>query len=417
VNDMERSLVGKLSLLLAAFSFRAEALCATPRTGNRGIESFTLESIQSPGAASSSFRAALQRDSVVVIEPGTKDKAAIAALAAFGEDFFGLPTAARDSFGPLQEPPHSDDHCGFPLPLGAWQSSCSPQTPQANLFLDTRLRRFRVGANTTATPAEEVALGEDGGSVLEVLPRGLGECCPGSERTLVQGQRALFDLGTTALSAALAGGTAVGNNGQAVDVLDLVDCPATTLPVGASSSSVLRFAWYPSDRGSSRSSSSSDSSKNDGSKDDSDEKAGQGVSGVAFGAHTDGTWLTLVPCSRVPGLQVALPNRRRRGSDGGGGGNSPLRKEEEEGGGGEGFVWQCPEVIEEDASSSLVPRPPGSVAVLVGDGLQFISGGVYPSALHRVLRPQRGGAPRGSVPFLLRASARYQAQSRLNRGN
>ena len=297
------------------------------------IESFTLESLAADEAAAEAFRCALRRDCVVVLEPDAEGRAAIAALTGFASRFFALAPAVQDSFGPLQEPEPCDAHGGYPMPFGAWRNSYAFQTQRVNSFLDTRLRRGRPAPSP------------DGGG-LEVLPRGLETVCPGCTPALIEGQRVLFDVAVTALRTALAG---VG--GRVPHVRDLVDGPDALSP-GAASATVHRFAWYPPEA--------------PGDRD---------ASAVAFDAHTDGTFVTLVPCAAVPGLEVAAADGQ----------------------------WQCPEAG---------ARAPGSVAVLTGDGLQFLSGAQYPSALHRVTRPPPGSPARVSAPFLLRASPRFQTQAK-----
>ena len=296
--------------LVAVFGI-ADALSATTSS-----EVFAVSALggAQQGAA---FRHALRRDAVVVVMPDESQKEAIAGLSTFATNFFALDSSEQLSFGPLHEPPHCDAHAGVAMPVGTWQSSYSFGRP-VSTFLDTRLRR--------------------GASGLEVLPRSLEAACPGAARQLVDGQAALLRVATTALRAAL--------DGRLSDALlgDLVDDPAALAP-GASAATVQRFARYES------------------------AAADAAAAHVAFDAHTDGTFLTLVPTSDVPGLEVEA-----------------------------GDGWLRPER----------GAPPGSVVVMSGDGLRFVSGGAYPSARHRVLHPEPGASARVSAPFLLRASPRFR---------
>lgn len=305
------------------------------------IQSFKLQSLCREKTVAEAFRQALHRDSVVVIEPGEKEEAAIAALAAFGAEFFSLDPEVQSSYAPLGEPEESEFHFDQSFPFGYWKSSYKTNDPHKmgwNLFLDTRLRRVRDAAATD--------------SGLEVLPRSLEDVCPGCCSTLIEGQRVLFDMGARVLQMALA-----GLGGEMPDVQDLVDSP-DGLQVGASSATVHRFAWYESELG--------------------DAEAADEKECVAFAAHTDGSWLTLIPCSSTPGLEVSTP-----------------------------AGWQSPEK----------GRSPGRVAVLTGDGLQFLSKSFYSAALHRVVQPPAGSPPRLSAPLLFRASPKYVKNFQENRNS
>ena len=316
------------------------------------VEVVSLGALKSIGGAPAraSFRAALERDAVVILQPSADQKVVLDRVADFASSFFALTPEEQKRFGPLHEPDPSDAHMGQRLPVGAWQSQYT-RGREVNMFLDARLRRTREA--TASDPG------------LEVLPRGLEEACSGCHSVLIEAQAALLEIGVTALRVAMDGGLPAS-------LSDFIDAPEE-LPVGAASAVVHRFAWYPASpisnlpwatpahEGSSSSSSS-------GSSDSSE--AGNAAD-VAFEAHTDGSWLTLVPCTLTPGLEVETSSG-----------------------------WIKPEL----------GAPAGSVAVLCGDGLQFLSGGRYSSALHRVVRPTDGSAPRTSAPYLLRASPRF-AQS------
>ena len=314
------------------------------------VKVFSLDALTS-AAPAREFRAALERDAVVILDPSDAQKVALDQVTKFASSFFALTPEEQNRFGPLHEPENSEAHMGQSLPVGAWQSQYSFGR-EVNSFLDSRLRRVQA-----ATAAD---------SGLEVLPRGLDRCVPGCREVLIDAQAALLEIGLTALRVAMDGELPH-------DLSDLIDAPEE-LPVGACSAAVHRFAWYPASpvgasplatTGLDTSSTSSSGSRSTSGVVDARTAT---AADVAFEAHTDGSWLTLVPCTPVPGLEVETSSG-----------------------------WLKPEV----------GAPPGSVAVLTGDGLQFLSGSRYRSALHRVVRPTNGAAPRASAPYLLRASPRF----------
>jgi hypothetical protein len=73
---------------------------------------------------------------------------------------------------------------------------------------------------------------------------------------------------------------------------------------------------------------------------------------VPFEAHTDTTFLTLIPCSSIAGLEVWT----------------------------EKSGWVRPEEHEESRGSG------GSVVIMPGEFLQVLSAGVFSAAVHRVTR-------------------------------
>mmetsp|Transcript_68272 Transcript_68272/g.156768 ORF Transcript_68272/g.156768 Transcript_68272/m.156768 type:complete len:208 (-) Transcript_68272:11-634(-) len=87
---------------------------------------------------------------------------------------------------------------------------------------------------------------------------------------------------------------------------------------------------------------------------------------VAFGDHTDTSFLTVAPVSAVAGLEIQLPD----GS------------------------WCCPEQgLEEN-----------DIVVFVGDFLQVVLDKKIAAAVHRVRRPPTDRRPRMSSPLLMRCS-------------
>jgi isopenicillin N synthase-like dioxygenase len=91
---------------------------------------------------------------------------------------------------------------------------------------------------------------------------------------------------------------------------------------------------------------------------------------LAFPAHTDGTWFTVIPCAAQPGLEVRVAS---------------------------GWVG-----LETHARHGV------DVAVLSGEFLQSFTQWDYPAASHRVLRSRVGDPARFSAPMLMRASASYR---------
>lgn len=107
------------------------------------------------------------------------------------------------------------------------------------------------------------------------------------------------------------------------------------------------------------------------------EGGAEGDRGVSFKEHTDGAWLTLVPCSTTPGLEVCselfLGADRCTSTDVQ---SAALAREMPCG----RKVLEPPipavGVQVKTANGWVCPElhaPPGSVAVMVGDGLQFLS--------------------------------------------
>lgn len=98
-----------------------------------------------------------------------------------------------------------------------------------------------------------------------------------------------------------------------------------------------------------------------------------GSEGVPFGAHTDTTFLTAIPCASIPGLEIINPASGR---------------------------WVRPE-------AASICRPGSDVMLLAGELLQVLGRGRYQAAVHRVVRPagMLPPKPRVSTPLLLRGVA------------
>lgn len=109
--------------LVSAVNWAEVLPTATPT----GFQVFTHASLCSKEASHAeellAFRAALRRDSVVLLKPAEAERDAIASLASFGASFFALDSEVQARFGPLQESEPSDAHRGQSLPFGSWRST------------------------------------------------------------------------------------------------------------------------------------------------------------------------------------------------------------------------------------------------------------------------------------------------------
>lgn len=89
------------------------------------------------------------------------------------------------------------------------------------------------------------------------------------------------------------------------------------------------------------------------------------------GAHTDTTFLTVIPCASAPGLEILQPSTGR---------------------------WVRPEAARKC-------QPGCDVMLLAGELLQVLGRGRYQAAVHRVVRPADLVEPRVSTPLLVRGRA------------
>ncbi|CAM9516456.1 unnamed protein product [Scytosiphon promiscuus] len=96
-----------------------------------------------------------------------------------------------------------------------------------------------------------------------------------------------------------------------------------------------------------------------------------GGDGIAFGAHTDTTFLTVIPCASAPGLEIMQPSTGR---------------------------WVRPEAARKC-------QPGCDVMLLAGELLQVLGRGRHRAAVHRVVRPADLVEPRVSTPLLVRGRA------------
>lgn len=297
-------------------------------TSSGGLESFKQHDLGKSGVHSKRFCDALKRDHCAIIELSECNRPEIVEMWSYAADFFALPDVAKKAMGPLDEPEFSEEHLDQPRLFGFTQMS-------ANDCLDTRLRR-----RPASTP--------DVCGALEVLPRELESSLPGATPVLVEAQRVLFDLGMMALRV-----VADGLDDQLERLesnAETICCRGSNLPEGATSATVHRFIRYVA----------------------AHQVEVSPSADLAFPAHTDGTWLSIIPCAAQPGLEVRaasgwvnLESQGRHGVD---------------------------------------------VAVLTGDFLQSLSKFEYTAASHRVLRPQPGDQARLSAPLLMRAAPSYREQ-------
>jgi hypothetical protein len=218
-----------------------------------GLQTFALAALQGSsdmGAYRSSFCAALQRDSVVIVSLPPSSLPAIASMWKVLRDFDELGPAAQRVMGPLHQAPPSRHHkeqdrkVGFTGEFKNHNGWC----------IDTRLRR----------------VGPDGGvKAFETMPEGLDKALPDATSALSAAQDVLHDVAMTALRVVVQ--ASAGAQAQ-IEMLHLTvdglsDAPAT-LPLGASSATTHRLVKYAAD------------------VTNSDAFGGR----VAFAAHTDSTW-------------------------------------------------------------------------------------------------------------------------------
>uniref|UniRef100_A0A7S4J017 Isopenicillin N synthase-like Fe(2+) 2OG dioxygenase domain-containing protein n=1 Tax=Prymnesium polylepis TaxID=72548 RepID=A0A7S4J017_9EUKA len=164
---------------------------------------------------------------------------------------------------------------------------------------------------------------------------------------MVEAQQVLLAVGMAALRSVV---DSLPDFSELGDV-DTMACDAARLPHGATSATVHRFVRYIA----------------------RDSDAPGRVPGVQFEGHTDGTWFTVIPCAKQPGLEVRTASG-----------------------------W-CS--VEEQSRHGI------DVAVLSGDFLESLSNGKYKASSHRVALPASAGvAARSSAPLLMRASTSYREQ-------
>jgi len=310
------------------------------------LESFKLAELAQNGVQSAHFRAALKRDHAAIVELPEGDRPEIAAMWSYAAKFFALSAETKNAMGPLDEPEFSEDHLGQPRLLGFTQMS-------ANDCLDTRLRR--------RPPSDAAVRG-----TLEILPRQLEASLPGATQAIVKAQQVLFGVGMTALRVVID-----GLDGEPLALLESTSesicCCSNSLPEGATSATVHRFVRYAAN--------GEEACEEDEPIKHQPPVATKEMSSsaeLAFPAHTDGTWFTVIPCAAQLGLEVHA---------------------------GSGWL-----------SLEAEGRHGVDVAVLTGQFLESLSKFEYAAASHRVVRPKLGEPARLSAPLLMRAAASYRDQ-------
>ena len=334
-------------LLLPLLVRRAWAMRAVLPGRYSRLETFEPAALtRSGGTEAERFCEAMRRDHAAVVELPLCHHPAIADMWSYASEFYELPTEVRKAMGPLGEPEFSDDHLGQPRLFGFTQMSF-------NECLDTRLRRPSSNADTM--------------NEIELLPRGFEVSIPGSTPAMVKAQDILFSLGTSVLHTIIDSLTE-----NPLSPLSLtpegICCSSKALTKGTTCATIHRFVRYAPDgdlKGPQRvREASSQSSAADG--DDVLNIGGD----FCFPTHTDGTWLTLVPCAAQSGLEVRAA-----------------------------FGWVRPE----DHA-----RHGTDVIVLSGEFLSSLSKREYLAAAHRVVRPNAGECARLSAPLLMRAGPKYR---------
>lgn len=170
-----------------------------------------------------------------------------------------------------------------------------------------------------------------------------GETRPAIAEGFLRGRQALTSVGATAVSA-----VARDLGREPNKLLRLMD-DGTEVPDGSLSPSAQRVCHYRPKAASS-------------SAQANDEKKAAPKKTVAFGAHTDSTFFTVVPCSSRPGLEIYT------GAHG----------------------WVCPEEFAD---------PKTDVLVLPGEFIQVLTGGSFQASVHRVLRPDPSLVPENQKPL------------------
>jgi hypothetical protein len=264
-----------------------------------------------PGNAVSAFLRSLSRSHFAVLRLSSNDSEVIRKLWKASQDFYELPTTNDriEAAGPLREIIQ-----GFPIGFASFDE---------NEFLETRL----LGPNRQLLP---------------VFNEDVGKSKTCIESSIINGRKCLTNIGRVAVSA-------VSSTFPHIPWLELLD-DGENLGVEEISSSVLRLCSYrnqapvmtvPLDQQT-----------------------------VAFGAHTDSTFFTIVPVASTPGLQI-------------------FNKD---------VGWISPEEFcNHDTDVVLMP----------GEFLQVLSSRTFPCCVHRVLKPHQGGFVRYSTPLLLRGRGGY----------
>jgi isopenicillin N synthase-like dioxygenase len=313
------------ALLRAAFACEDAAQC----TASEFFELEQLEAEQGRGPVSERLCSALQAQHHVLVRVPECDAAVLDTMWQQLDSFFALPNeAAKEAAaGPMYEP--DGQVIGY-------------ANLDGNAFLETRL-----DSTGRLAPADLHAV-------------------QGFEAPLLAARRLLCRV--TAAVVAAAGASAELDSAA---LLRLVDYDAALPPGERLTETVHRLCKYaPPERSAAEAAAVAEIAS--GGADDAD------TAEVAFGAHTDTTHVTLVPCSGTPGLEIYCPGSSSSSCSSSSTAASRGR-------------WVRPEAAPGACSRDVV--------VLSGELLQALTQGLYSAAVHRVVSPRRG---RLSAPLLVR---------------
>jgi isopenicillin N synthase-like dioxygenase len=310
------------ALLRAAFACEDAAQCTAS-------EFFALEQLEAErgrGPVSKRLCSALQAQHHVLVRVPECDAAVLDAMWQQLDSFFALPdeSAKEAAAGPMHEP--DGQVIGY-------------ANLDGNAFLETRL-----DSTGRLAPADLHAV-------------------QGFEGPLLAARRLLCRV--TAAVVAAAGASAELDSAA---LLRLVDYDAALPPGQRLTETVHRLCKYaPPARSATEVAAAHGTDDGDAAE-------------VTFGAHTDTTHVTLVPCSGTPGLEIFCPDNSSSSSSSSSSSTTGSRGR-----------WVRPE-----AASGACSR---DVVVLSGELLQALTQGLYSAAVHRVVSPRRG---RLSAPLLVR---------------
>jgi isopenicillin N synthase-like dioxygenase len=313
------------AFLRAAFACEDAAQC----TASEFFALEQLEAEQGRGPVSKRLCSALQAQHHVLVRVPESDAAVLDTMWQQLDSFFALPdeAAKEAAAGPMYEP--DGQVIGY-------------ANLDGNAFLETR-----VDSTGRLAPADLHAV-------------------QGFEPPLLAARRLLCRV--TAAVVAAAGASAELDSAA---LLRLVDYDAALPPGERLTETVHRLCKYaPPERSAAEAAAAAAAAAAVGNADDGD------TAEVTFGAHTDTTHVTLVPCSGTPGLEIYCPS------------SSSSSTSSTTAGRGR---WVRPEAAPGACSRDVV--------VLSGELLQALTQGLYSAAVHRVVSPRRG---RLSAPLLVR---------------
>ena len=365
--------------------------------GDRAAAMLDYDDMCTP-RGSARLAATLRRDSFAVVRMPDAARPMLSALDRWAEAIFALDAGTKASrLGPLRSTP-SGQLIGY------------RDDPGSREFLELRLAR-----NGMRSPCPNPFA--SGSNAALDAPRTSDRDAPvaralGFDAAMRGTIDLLSALGTVALNAIA---TDLGVHPRAF--LSLLDAPPLTsssaavaaTPTTASterkerdgdqpplSNAVLRICRYESEEAGAAVAppSAPQSRGGSGAHAGTDERTASGAA-VAFGEHTDSSFLTIAPCSAVPGLELLVASSRRE--KGGRGDPSRARSAKGEGGSAPPRVWRMPE-----GEAACAACGGCACIVMVGEFVNVLTRRSYPAAIHRVLRPRAGAGARRSFPLLIR---------------